>query len=833
MKAVVMAGGEGSRLRPLTLVRPKPMLPVVNRPLLGHILYLLRQHGITQVVMTLQYMAAQIQDYFGDGKTLEMEIEYVVEESPLGTAGSVIHALPHLDRDKPFLVISGDALTDFDLTTLVDYHRRRGALLTMALHAVPDPLEYGVVVLGEGGRIDQFLEKPSWGKVTSDTVNTGIYVVEPAALANIPGDQPVDWSQDVFPQLLAQGAGLHGYVAHGYWCDIGTLSEYRRANADLLNGRLRLGELGQHIGGGIWTGGGEEIAPDAQLFGPIYLGEAVKIKGGVIVQGPAVIRDYSIVDSRARVDRSILWRNCYVGEGAAIHGAVIGRQCSIRARAQIFEGVIVGDGTVVGEDAVIQPAVKVWPSKEVEAGATVTHSIIWGSQGRRVLFSRYGVTGSVNIDLTPDLAARLGAAFASTLPRGSTVTINRDPHRSPRMIKRAILSGIPSAGNDVLDLQQVPIPVARYYTRAIGAAGGVHVRLSPYDQRVVDIRFIDRTGLNLTREQERAVERIFFREDYRRAYMESIGNIDYATDVVEVYERGYLAALNAAAVRAARFRLVVDYAHAPSAAVLPRLLDSLNVEAVPLNARIDPNRVSISQEEFRAERNQLAKIAGALDGIHLGVRLDVGGEKIFLVDDTAVSLSDPVVCAAMAALVFQTYPGAAIVVTADQSQVFERLAARYGGRVQRCPVDAQALMAAAAAGNVLMAGDGTGNLVFPALHPVIDGLFAVGRLLELLALREIQLAAVAAQLPPFHVHTLQVNGGWDTKGRVMRRVHERFEHLPHEILDGIKICPNDEAWALVRPDPDRPLFHVVAEAATAEAAQQLAQEFAEHVQQSQ
>ena len=558
MKAVVMAGGEGSRLRPLTLGRPKPMLPVVNRPVLGHILHLLKQHGITDVVMTLQYLAAQIQDYYGDGKTLGMNIEYVVEEAPLGTAGSVKNAEALLVDHEPFLVISGDALTDFDLTALIRYHRDRGAALTMALYRVPDPLEYGVINIHEDGRVAHFLEKPSWGGVTSDTVNTGIYILQPEVLARIPSGERVDWSQDVFPGMLTRGEALYGYVAAGYWCDIGTLGEYYRANADLLSGRLNLGELGTRIGPDVWADGTVDIAPDAQLIGPIFLGDEVKINRGAIIQGPAVIRDYTVLDNHSRVSRSIVWRNCYIGEGAALHGAVVGRQCSFKSRSMVFEGAVIGDSTVVGEDAIIQAGVKIWPNKEVENGATVSHSIIWGSQGRRVLFSRYGVTGVVNVDLTPDFVARLGAAFGSVLPKGSTVTINRDPHRSPRMIKRALISGLPSAGNNVVDLTVLPIPVARYYTRASGAAGGIHVRLSPFDQRVVDIRFMGSDGLNLTREQERNIERVFFREDYRRAYLEEIGNIEYARDAVEVYGRGYLSALDVEAipVRASRSLLI-------------------------------------------------------------------------------------------------------------------------------------------------------------------------------------------------------------------------------------------------------------------------------------
>jgi mannose-1-phosphate guanylyltransferase/phosphomannomutase len=466
-----------------------------------------------------------------------------------------------------------------------------------------------------------------------------------------------------------------------------------------------------------------------------------------------------------------------------------------------------------------------WPNKEVEAGATVTHSIIWGSQSRRVLFGRYGVTGVVNVDFTPDFIARLGAAFGTTLPKGSIVTINRDPHRSSRMIKRAVVSGLPSAGNDVRDLREVPIPVARYYTRKSNAVGGIHVRLSPYDPRVVDIRFFDETGLNLRREQERVVERVFFREDYRRAYMDDIGNIDYATDVVDVYTRGYLSALDVPAIQSSKRKIVVDYAHAPAAEVLPQLLEMLNIEVVPLNARIDANKLAVSQKDFRAERAQLATITGALSDVSLGIRLDVGGEKMFVVDETGASLPDAVVSAAMAALVFQSCPGSTIVVTTDQSLLFERLAQRYGGHVRRCSVDGQSLMEAASAGDVVMATDGTGNFVFPAFHPVIDGLIAVGKLVEFLAKEDLYLSQVVANLPPSYMASGEVPATWETKGRIMRCLVEQFAKFRTETIDGIKIYLSDDSWVLIRPGADQPVFYITAEAKSTAAAQEIVADY--------
>ena len=299
-----MAGGEGSRLRPLTIGRPKPMVPVVNKAVIGHIFDLLKHHGITEVIVTLRYMASAIQDFFDDGSTIGMKITYSVEEQPLGTAGSVKNAARYLG-DETFIVISGDALTDIDLQELVKIHHERGALASITLTRVPNPLEFGVIVTDEEGRVTQFLEKPSWGEIISDTVNTGIYVLEPEVLSQIPDNTQFDFAGELFPRMLADGQALYGYVSDGYWCDVGNINEYMTANADVLYGKVRLAQpIGTHLGGGIWVGENVEISPSAQLFGPIYLGDEVKIKGDVRVYGPAVIRDYTVIDNYNRIERS-------------------------------------------------------------------------------------------------------------------------------------------------------------------------------------------------------------------------------------------------------------------------------------------------------------------------------------------------------------------------------------------------------------------------------------------------------------------------------------------------------------------------------------------------
>ena len=355
MKAVVMAGGVGSRLRPLTIERPKPMVPIVNKPVMGHILELLKYYNITEVIITVQYLANLIQDFFGDGSSLGMQIHYSVEETPLGTAGSVKSAQNLLD--DTFLVISGDALTNINLAKLIEFHKKKKTLATLALYALSNPVEYGVININHAGKIMRFQEKPNRGSVMSDYVNTGIYMLEPDILDFFDFNIAFDFAKDLFPMVHERGEPLYGYIADGYWCDVGNIPEYMRATADALSGKVEGLNLGRYLGNGIWAGEDVEIAPDARLEGPIYLGNSVQIKSGVIIRGPTVIRDYAVIDNEAQIDRSVLWRNCYIGERVQISGAVISRQCSLKTNATVFEGAVIGDGTIIGEGAIIHPNV--------------------------------------------------------------------------------------------------------------------------------------------------------------------------------------------------------------------------------------------------------------------------------------------------------------------------------------------------------------------------------------------------------------------------------------------------------------------------------------------
>src|SRR5436305_3668923 len=281
MKAVIMAGGEGTRLRPLTSNSPKPMLPLANRPMMEHIVRLLKAHGLAEIVVTLAFLPQAIRTYFGDGSEFGVRMVYATEETPLGTAGSVRNAMAELN--ERFLVISGDVLTDFDLSEIVRFHDDSKALATIGLKAMDNPLEFGIVITREDGSIERFLEKPTWGQVFSDTINTGIYVLEPEIFEAIPGSEVVDFSSDVFPKLLDAGKPLFGYVAEGYWEDVGNLEAYVRAHRDVLDSKVTVDVPGFRLSEGVWLGEGAEIDPDATI------------------DGPAVIRAYSRVEAGAHL----------------------------------------------------------------------------------------------------------------------------------------------------------------------------------------------------------------------------------------------------------------------------------------------------------------------------------------------------------------------------------------------------------------------------------------------------------------------------------------------------------------------------------------------------
>jgi len=350
VKAVVMAGGQGTRLRPLTTDWPKPMVPVANRPLMEHLIHLLKEHGFNEIIVTTCFLPETFASMLGDGRRFGVSIRYTYEEQPLGTAGGVRQVLGELDGT--FLVISGDCLTDFDLSAAVAWHRARRADATLIVTEVTDPTPYGIVACAGDGRVERFLEKPRPEEVFTSTVNAGIYILEPHALAQVPEGVPYDFSRNLFPHLLARGDRLFGYRAEGYWSDIGSCAHYIRAQWDVLSGKVKLPSLSQEKGG-IWIDPGARVDPRALLVPPVMVGARAVVAAGARVGPSAVLGPGSRVHPGAHVERSVVWEGVVIERGARVVGAAVGRGAIVSERAHVGEGAAVAHRSLIEAGAVV------------------------------------------------------------------------------------------------------------------------------------------------------------------------------------------------------------------------------------------------------------------------------------------------------------------------------------------------------------------------------------------------------------------------------------------------------------------------------------------------
>ena len=827
MKAVVMAGGFGTRLRPLTAHLPKPLVPVGNVPVMEHIVRLLKRHGFTDLAVLLYFLPDTITGHFGDGSAWGVNMTYVTPTADLGTAGAVKFALG--ESDESVLVVSADVLTDFDLAEAVAFHRSKDAEATMVLTRVEQPLAYGIVITDEEGRVLRFLEKPAWGEVFSDTINTGIYLLEPSVFRAIPGGRPYDFGKELFPALLASGRSLWGHVAKGYWRDVGDLAEYRTAHLDLLQGRVGVDIPGErHSGNGhtVWLDAGARVDYSSRLAGSVIVGRGALIAPGARVANSVIGQD-SIIQAGADVEGSVIWDGVEIGPGAVVKEAVIGRKTMVGANAFLSEGVVIADFCRIGEASVVKANVKVWPYKEVEDGATLAMSLVWGERWSRSLFGRYGVSGLANIEVSPEFAAKLGAACGAIVGRRRVMITSRDHHKASRMINRALMSGLLSVGVDVQDLGVAPIPVVRYQISALGLAGGTHVRKSPYDPQILDIKFLDSRGLEVAPDREKAMERLFFMEDFERAPMDGIGTLSFPHAGTDRYRDGLLGSVDREVIRRGGLRMVLDYAFGSASSIFPSVLGALGVEVIALNAYLDETRISKTSEEFQRSLQQLSNIVRTL-GADLGVLLDTGGEKVFLVDEKGEVLSGDLTLALVALLVMRTRPPGRIVVPVTASRAVERMAAEHGFQVTRSRGTARALTEAALASDVALVGEEVGGLIFPSFHPAFDGMSAVVRILEMMARLDVRLHQLTRAVPESHVARLEVPCPDERKGAVMRRLIEATKGGDVELIEGVRVKMGED-WVAAIPDADRPIFHVIAEAGERDRAQGLAQDFRDRI----
>lgn len=825
MKAVVMAGGEGSRLRPITANRPKPLTPVVNRPIMAHIVDLLARHGITEVCTTLHYLAHEIQAYFGDGSDFGVEMSHFIEDTPLGTAGSVKQAEQTL-KDGTFVIISGDALTDIDLTAALRWHREKGSVATLVLSRVPNPLEFGIVITQEDGRIQRFLEKPGWSEVFSDTVNTGIYILEPEILDRIDPHAVVDWSKDVFPALLAEQAPMYGYVMNEYWSDIGTLEQYREAQVHVLQGRTTLPIPGHQIRPGLWAGEGTIVAEDAEIEGPVCLGSNCRVKKGAHLGPFTVAGDSCLIEEGASIRRSVLWDRCYVGTKAQIESAILGQQVTAKRDVTIQEDAVIGDRCLLDVGCMVRPRVKIWPDKTIERGSTLTMSLVSGNRWRGTLFRDLGVAGISNIEITPEFATRFAMAVGSSNRPGATFIACRDSARSSRMIKRSVMASLLSTGCQVVDMHGAPVPILRHTLRNIRAAGAINIRKQPGNARLTLMEVLDPAGAYIDRNIERKVESAFFREDFRRIDPDDLGRIEDALQPVEAYTRDFRQNLFVQPGEK-RPRVVVDYGYSSVSPIFPAILAQLGIEAISLNSFNDARSAPRNQESINEHLANLGRIVPNV-GYDMGVLVTNEGENLHVVDESGIPVVATSLLALMALTLARSQPGIAITVSITVPSRLVDLLTAHGAVISRCRSGVRDLMSSAGTG-AQFAGDESGGFIFPALHAGFDAMFALVNLAHLLKQSGEKLSDLVHSLPQFHLAYDKVECGWETKGKVMRRLTEsQPAEARLDLVDGIKVYDND-SWVLILPDSFEPVFHVMAESPSPQQSREMVDEYVSRI----
>ena len=780
-----MAGGFGTRLRPLTNNIPKPMVPVVNKPMLEHLFTLLKNHGIKEYVMLLYYQPDIIKKYFGDGSKFGVSIEYITPNHDFGTAGAVKLSEKYIRED--FLVISGDVLTDFDITGLYNSHKEKKSIATISLYSHDNPLQYGIILTDNNNKIVRFLEKPSSSEVFSDTINTGIYYFHKDVFQYIPENENSDFSKDLFPLLLHNEIPIYGYKSTGYWRDVGNLEEYINSNLDVLAGMLR------HI--------------KFEKIDGNCISETAKIEFGAHVEN-SVIGENVVIEKNADIKNSVIWNNVTVKNHAKILFDVIGQNCIIEENARINDFVFIGDNCSIGKNAFLSSSIKVWDRKKVDNNAKITRSLIQEDTFFNDLFTDSRVTGLSNMQINPEFASKLGSVYGAFIGTNNQVMVGRDIDDISNMIKRSITSGILSAGVNVVDLQIIPIPILRQELKSGRGSGGIFVRKSPFDKATTDIIFFDKNGKDISSSNTKTIERLFFSEEYIRANFYDVGTLKFPERTNEKYKEHFLSCLDVEAIRKRKFKIVIDYSYGITSTIFPNILGDFNCEVVSLSAHLDKERITRDANQFKKAYNNFSYVVKSLD-FDLGFMIDAGGEKIWLATDDGKVFNDDRFLAIMLKLFLMVTPDVRkIAVPVQASSEVDLIADEYGVQVIRVKDSHYAMMMASNDKEVKFVGGTKRGVFFPEFLYATDGMFTIAKIMEMSAKINLKIAEVDKLIPKLCMKKVNIDCTREDKGKIMRMFMEDTMEFKQQLIDGVKVFIGGLETVLCIPDKSRDLVHI-------------------------
>ena len=763
MKAIIMAGGEGTRLRPLTCDCPKPMLPLMNRPVMAWALDLLRRHGIEDVAVTLGYLPDAVTDCFGDGDNFGLRLRYYIERTPLGTAGGVRQAADFLD--ETFIVLSGDGLTDLDIGAALAFHREKRAMATLALKRVDAPLEYGVVVMGDEGRVLRFLEKPDWSDVAADTVNTGIYILEPEVLGRIPEDRPCDFGRELLPALVREGLPVFGHVMEGYWCDIGDMRAYLAAHMDAMEGRVRLDGL-RLTGNRVLQMPGAKVDRSALLEGPCVIGPDTRVEAGAHVGPGSVLGRGCRVGPNASVKRSVLRDGATLEAGAQARGCVLGRNAQLGEGAQAYDGSALGTGASLGPRSTLVAGARLWPDRHVAAGERVDANRVWGDALSPTL--RRGELSVAG----PEAASRFAQALCAAL-RPREILLGRRGGEASTALWHAAVAGVMAQGCQALDAGPCTLPMLSATARRLG----VDAALLATAEGIVPLNDL---GARLTSDQRRAVLHLHARQDFDRPFRHSAPPLKPVEGAAFTYAADTARGFAADPTDAPAFAL-----HAEDSLLLDVAAQAFCRAGLRVRPEADILRMDLAPGELG--------VFIVDDGVGFALADEKGmlteAEGQLLTAWTALELGE-----------------GALLLPMHATRAADTLARERGVRTVYIAGDAGAYMNRLALDAPLQ------------LKLQFDGIASALSALSALTNAGLTLADWRATLPDIHRRGRVVPIPLERTGRLLNALAGREEDA--ELGGGLRFRRNG-GWAWVCPDEAAQGFRVVAEAASTEAAAEL------------
>jgi len=795
MKAIILAGGFGTRIQPLTNSLPKPMLPILNRPMMEHIIIKLRDElGIKEMAVLLYFKPEIIKKHFGDGSSLGVKLTYVQPDDDYGTAGAVAFAREFLD--ETFIIVSGDLVTNFDFKSIEQFHKKKKSKLTITLTSVEDPLQFGVVIANKDDRIEKFLEKPSWGEVFSDTINTGIYMIEPEILEYIPYGENFDFAKDLFPTLMQNDIPLWGYSASGYWRDVGNPQSYREVYQDILKGDIVLpfkGERKEIDKGIVYISDGVELHEKIRVNGIVVLDENIKISEGVTLTNVSIGKNCKI-KKHAELTNSILWDNVTISSKAKINNSVICNNNIIKEETKAPLGVIIAENCEIGKKVSFEKDVMIWPDKIIDSSSVVSNNVIWCTKYKSSIFEDGKVIGRTNIELSVEMTVKLAESFGSILPTKSKVYLSRDYHKSSRMLKRAFLSGLLATGIDIVDLLNAPSNVTRHcLAKDNDISAAIHFRQSVKDPTLTEIIFYTSEGLVIDSKLAKSIERIFFRENFRKVYFNEIGEIFEDSRAKERYMNAVLEKIDQSIFKKSEIKIATDIMLGSTSDIYPRLMNELGIENIILNAYKDEKNLSKVANNINKSQKNMENIVKVMQ-LDCGFLIYPNGQKLQLIDDEGNLVYDYkllLVILTMLNNIAQKRVKVLLPAWGPDFMEFKNIDITYAKLSSFKATQLQEF-------DLIASTDG--HFAFFEFGLNSDAVFSSFKILELITKTNMKISKIIKDLPYFVFKGENVPCPSEYKGKMMRKFLEEANGKESNSIDGVKIWTDEDEWILMVPD---------------------------------